>query len=90
MSTTANAGGRRSHGGFELEPVETCSVDELRALQLERLRWSLAHAYDNVAHCRAKFDAAGVRPQDLRSEVRLKRFSIDTGGGERLHHRLGN
>ncbi|MFO1200730.1 MAG: phenylacetate--CoA ligase PaaK [Burkholderiaceae bacterium] len=78
MSTTANAGGRRSHGGFELEPVETCSVDELRALQLERLRWSLAHAYDNVAHCRAKFDAAGVRPQDLRSLDDLARFPFTT------------
>ena len=78
MSTTAKAGGRRSHGGFELEPIETCNVDELRALQFERLRWSLAHAYDNVAHCRAKFDAAGVRPQDLRSLSDLGRFPFTT------------
>ena len=52
-------------GGFE--PIETASVDELRALQLERLRWSLRHAYENVAHYRNAFDAAGVHPDDLAS-----------------------
>ncbi len=50
----------------ELEPIETASVDELRALQTERLRWSVRHAYDNVAHYRASFDAAGVHPDDVR------------------------
>ena len=44
----------------DLDPIETASVDELRALQLERLQWSVRHAYDNVAHYRASFDAAGV------------------------------
>ncbi len=53
----------------ELEPVERASRDELRALQLERLRWSLAHAYDNVPHYRKAFDAKGVHPRDL---VRLE------------------
>jgi phenylacetate-CoA ligase len=43
-----------------LEPIERASADELRALQLERMRWSLAHAYDNVPHYRAKFDACCV------------------------------
>jgi phenylacetate-CoA ligase len=59
---------------FPIEAVEKCSVDELRALQLERLRWSLQHAYDNVAHYRKKFDAAGVRPQDCRSLGDLAKF----------------
>jgi len=46
----------------QLEPIEKASVHELRALQLERLRRSLKHAYDRVPHYRKAFDAAGVRP----------------------------
>jgi phenylacetate-CoA ligase len=38
-----------------LEPIETASIDELRSLQLERLQWSLRHAYDNVPHLRRAF-----------------------------------
>jgi len=48
------------------------------ALQLERLRWSLQHAYDNVAHYRAKFDAAGVRPADLKTLADLAKFPFTT------------
>ena len=58
----------------ELDPIETASRDELQALQLERLRWSLRHAYENVAHYRAAFDAAGVHPEDLRTLSDLARF----------------
>jgi phenylacetate-CoA ligase len=50
----------------DLDPIETASVDELRALQTERLRWSVRHAYDNVPHYRASFDAAGVHPDDVK------------------------
>ena len=50
---------------FPLEAVEKCTTRELQALQLERLRWSLAHAYENVARYRQKFDAAGVKPADV-------------------------
>jgi len=67
-----------SAGGFPLDPIERASVDELRALQLQRLRWSLDHAYRNVAHYRAKFDAAGVRPEDLNSLDDLARFPFST------------
>ncbi|HEU4624737.1 MAG TPA: phenylacetate--CoA ligase PaaK [Steroidobacteraceae bacterium] len=49
------------------EPIETASIDELRALQLTRLQATLRHAYDNVRHYRRAFDAAGVHPDDLRS-----------------------
>jgi phenylacetate-CoA ligase len=49
-----------------LEPIETASVDELRALQLSRLRETLRRAYDHVPHYRAAFDAAGVHPDDVR------------------------
>jgi phenylacetate-CoA ligase len=58
----------------ELEPIETASEDELRNVQLQRLRWSLRHAYENVAHYRRSFDAAGVHPEDLRSLSDLAKF----------------
>jgi phenylacetate-CoA ligase len=58
----------------DLEPIETASRDELQALQLERLRWSLRHAYDNVAHYRAAFDAAGVHPDELKTLADLSKF----------------
>ena len=70
----AGASAHRSHGGFELEAIEKASVDELRALQLERLRTTLGHAYENVPHYRQSFDAAGVRPGDLRTLEDLGRF----------------
>jgi phenylacetate-CoA ligase len=56
------------------EPIEHASRDELQALQLERLKWTLRHAYDNVPHYRASFDAAGVHPDDLKSLSDLSRF----------------
>ena len=59
---------------FQLEAIEKSSVDELRALQLSRLQWSLQYAYDNVAHYRKQFDAAGVHPRDLKSLDDLKNF----------------
>ena len=57
-----------------LEPIETASRDEIAALQLARLQWTLKHAYDNVAHYRKVFDKAGLRPQDCRSLADLARF----------------
>ena len=60
--------------GFPLEAIETASVDELRALQFKRLRSTLLHAYGNSPVYRAKFDAAGVHPGDLRSLADLRRF----------------
>jgi phenylacetate-CoA ligase len=61
-----------------LEPIETASLDELRAVQLERMKWSLRHAYDNVPHYRAKFDRAGVHPDDLKALSDLARFPFTT------------
>ncbi|MCF6272020.1 MAG: phenylacetate--CoA ligase [Rhodobacteraceae bacterium] len=58
----------------DLEPIEIASLDEIQALQLERMRWSLRHAYDNVLFYKKKFDAAGVHPDDLRSLADLARF----------------
>ena len=56
------------------EPIETASRDEITALQIERLRWSLQHAYANVAHYRRKFDAHGVHPDDLKTLDDLQKF----------------
>ncbi len=58
----------------ELEPIEKASVDELRSLQLERLKWSIGHAFANVAPYRVKCEAAGVTPADLESLEDLARF----------------
>ena len=57
---------------------ESLGRDELRALQLERMQWSLHHAYANVPHYRASFDAAGVHPRDLKSLADLARFPFTT------------
>ena len=63
---------------FPLEPIEKAPAGELKRLQLERLQWSLRHAYENVPHYRAKFDAAGVRPQDCRALEDLAKFPFTT------------
>jgi len=57
-----------------LEAIETASRDELAALQLQRMKWSIHHAYANVAPYKKKFDAAGVHPDDLKSLDDLANF----------------
>lgn len=57
-----------------LDPIEIASRDEITALQLERLKWSLRHAYDNVSFYRQSFDASGVHPDDLHSLSDLAKF----------------
>jgi phenylacetate-CoA ligase len=64
--------------GFPLEAIERAEPAALRKLQLERLRWSLRHAYDNVPHYRKKFDAAGVKPEDCRALGDLAKFPFTT------------
>ena len=56
------------------EAIEAASRDEITALQIERLRWSLRQAYDNVDHYRRKFDAHGVHPDDLKTLDDLPKF----------------
>ncbi|MCA1857938.1 phenylacetate--CoA ligase [Massilia oculi] len=65
---------QRNPSPGELEPIECASRDELQALQLERLKWSLHQAYENVPHYRAAFDAAGVHPSDLKTLADLAKF----------------
>ena len=72
-----------------LDLAERLSVQDLRALQLERLRWSLGHAYANSAHYRESFDAAGVRPEDLQSLGDLARFPFTTKADLRARYPFG-
>lgn len=62
----------------DLEPIETASRDEIAALQLQRMKWSLGHAYANSAFYRARFDEAGVHPDDLTSLADLAKFPFTT------------
>ena len=68
---------KMSHGGFDLEPIETASTDELRALQLQRLKASVAAAY-SVPHYKAKFDAEGVHPDDIRTLTDVSKLPFTT------------
>ncbi len=61
-----------------LHAIETASRDEIAALQTERLKWTLNHVYNNVPHYRAKFEAAGVHPDDFREPADLARFPFTT------------
>ncbi|MBT2130235.1 phenylacetate--CoA ligase PaaK [Aliiroseovarius lamellibrachiae] len=58
----------------DLDPIEIASRDEISALQLKRMKWSLKHAYDNVPFYRKQFDDAGVHPDDLKSLSDLAKF----------------
>ena len=57
-----------------LDPIEIASIDEIRATQLDRMKWSIRHAYDNVRMYRQRFDEAGVHPDDLQSLADLAKF----------------
>jgi phenylacetate-CoA ligase len=73
----------------DLEPIERASQDELQALQVQRLKWSLQHAYDNVPHYRAAFDAKGVHPSDLKTLADLARFPFTTKQDLRANYPFG-
>jgi phenylacetate-CoA ligase len=61
-----------------LDPIELASRDEISALQLQRLQWSVRHAYDNVEHFRKKCAAKGVHPDDLKDLRDLAKFPFTT------------
>ena len=79
----------RAQAGAALEPIEKASIDELRSLQLERLKWSLAHAYENVAFYKKSFDAAGIHPSDLNSLEDLARFPFTVKNDLRDNYPFG-
>lgn len=72
-----------------LDPIEIASRDEITALQLQRMQWSLDHAYKNVAHYKKSFDAAGVHPSDLKSLSDLARFPFTVKSDLRDNYPFG-
>ena len=74
---------------FPLEPIEKASRKKLREVQLSRLKWSVRHAYENVPHYRRKFDAAGVKPKDLRTLEDLAKFPFTAKADLRETYPLG-
>jgi phenylacetate-CoA ligase len=72
-----------------LHPIERASRDEISALQLQRMQWSLRHAYDNVAHYKAAFDAKGVHPSDLKTLADLAKFPFTTKQDLRANYPFG-
>ncbi|TAM09147.1 MAG: phenylacetate--CoA ligase [Nevskiaceae bacterium] len=75
----------------ELEAIErpTTSRDELQALQSERLKWSLKHAYEHVPHYRQAFDAAGIHPNDVHGLEDLAKFPFTSKQTLRDHYPFG-
>ena len=73
----------------DLSAIETASRDEIEALQFERMRWSLTHAYTNVPHYKRSFDAAGVHPDDLKSLADLARFPFTVKTDLRSNYPFG-
>jgi phenylacetate-CoA ligase len=79
----------RTPRAADLDPVERASLDELRAVQLDRLRTSVRHAYENVPHYRAAFDDLGVHPSDVRSLDDLARLPFTTKAELRDNYPFG-
>ena len=73
----------------DLNPIEIASRDEISGLQLRRMKWSLKHAYDNVAHYRTSFDAAGVHPDDLKDLSDLRKFPLTSKEDLRANYPYG-
>jgi phenylacetate-CoA ligase len=72
-----------------LEPIEVASRDEIEALQQKRLAATLQHAYENIPAYRAKFDAAGVQPRDLRGLGDIRNFPFTTKADLRENYPFG-
>ena len=84
-----NAPDHRARGPDLYDEAERWSVDELRALQLERLQWSLRHAYDHVPHYRNAFDDRASTPTTCRSLADLRRFPFTTKADLRDNYPFG-
>lgn len=72
-----------------LDPIEIASRDEIEALQLKRLKWSLRHTYDNVPFYKTSFDAAGIHPDDLKSLADLSKFPFTVKSDLRANYPFG-
>jgi phenylacetate-CoA ligase len=72
-----------------LDPIENASRDEISALQLERLKWSVKHAYDNVEHYKNSFDEAGVHPDEIQSLSDISKFPLSRKKNVRDNYPFG-
>lgn len=72
-----------------LDPLETASIDELRHTQLQRLRWSLSHAYTNVPHYRKAFTDIGMHPLDINCLKDLSKLNFTTKADLRANYPYG-
>ncbi|MCK0513038.1 phenylacetate--CoA ligase PaaK [Aromatoleum buckelii] len=79
----------RMENSIGFDPIESASRDELRALQLERLKKTVQHAYDNVPHYRRSFEAAGVHPSDLKTLEDLSKFPFTVKKDFRVNYPFG-
>ncbi len=73
----------------DLDPIEIASIDEIRSLQFERLKWSLKHAYDNVPMVTKRFDDKGVHPDDLKTLADLAKFPFTVKNDLRDNYPFG-
>jgi len=73
----------------DLNPIEVASRDEIAALQLRRMKWSLKHAYENVPHYKTSFAAAGVHPDDLKELADLPKFPLTSKDDLRANYPYG-
>ena len=73
----------------DLDPIEIASRDEIAALQLERLKWTLHRVYDNVPHYRKAFDAVSVHPDDLKTLSDLAKFPLTAKADLRANYPFG-
>ena len=73
----------------DLDAIEVASRDEIAALQLKRLKWTLRHVDDNVPHYWKKFDQAGVHPDDLNSLDDLAKFPFTVKEDLRVNYPFG-
>jgi phenylacetate-CoA ligase len=73
----------------DLDPIEFASRDKIAALQLQRLKWSLNHAYKNVPHYCAAFDAAGVQPGDVKQLSDLAKLPFTAKDDLRKNYPFG-
>ncbi len=80
---------RRGHASANLDPIERASRDEVQALQLARLKWSVRHAYDHVPHYKESFDNAGVHPDHLKTADDLRKFPFTAKADLRDNYPFG-
>jgi phenylacetate-CoA ligase len=89
FSMTKTSANQLAADPASLEPIEIASRDEISSLQLERLRWSLAQAYNNVPHYKKAFDDAGVHPDDIKDLSDLAKFPFTVKDDLRANYPFG-